>query len=148
MKTLEQHFYDWRSRFFGYGYGTGEQHTIGALKDFLEAFGVKPSGGATYDYKVLEAKVGARVAWLLINKLCGSDMNFLEYGTSPRFGWVGQDGYQATLFHYITAHTLGELLDFSPSDSNEYCECYPTHCNCDDKGCEQSPNPFWKVVKK
>lgn len=35
MKTPEQYFADWESHVFGYGYGTGEEHVLKTLKEFL-----------------------------------------------------------------------------------------------------------------
>lgn len=64
-KTPDEHFRDWESHAFGFGYGTGEPHTLAALKTFLAAIPERP-----YNYEVLERACGATVAWLLINALC------------------------------------------------------------------------------
>jgi len=32
----DKHFIDWESDIFGFGYGSGEQFTLAALKEFLQ----------------------------------------------------------------------------------------------------------------
>jgi len=51
-KTIEEYFRDWEGNAFGYGYGSGEEHTILALKKFLELC-IEPPLGTSYDYKKL-----------------------------------------------------------------------------------------------
>lgn len=133
MKTLEQHFADWESHVFGYGYGTGEEFTLKALKGFLSAI---PADGS-YDYQELEEAVTAVVAWLLINTLAHADM--IEYGTSPRYGWLTKNG--KALAGFVAERSVDELHALT-SHREDYVECYPDHCNCDDGDCRPG-NPFW-----
>jgi hypothetical protein len=138
--TIEKNFIDWENHVFGFGYGTGERYTIGALKNFLAEV---PSRGA-YDYVVLNAAVGADVAWLLINILCRHDI--IEYGTSPRYGWLTPQG--TALKEFILSRSLDDLekLACEATEGNDYCA--PDCCNCGPKGYEEGrrcPNPFWKT---
>lgn len=134
MKSLEEHFRDWENDTFGYGYGSGEGHVLGMLKVFLAA--VPPQGG--YDYEVLEKAVTAPVAWLLINALAHDDM--IEYGTSPRFGWLTPQGN--ALSEFMSARSV-EQLEKLTWVGEEYVHCYPDHCNCSDEDCRLR-NPFWQ----
>jgi hypothetical protein len=60
----------------------------------------------TYEYRTLEAALGQTITWLLINTLCHADI--LEYGTSPRFGWLTDEG--KCLQAYIRGKTFEELV--------------------------------------
>jgi hypothetical protein len=135
VKTIEQHFCDWETSAFGYGYGTGEQHVLGALKAFFAAI---PEG--PYDYRDLEAAVTPAVAWLLINTLALDDK--IEYGTSPRFGWLTETGLAVSKF--VATRTVEELVSVTGGDT-DYIHCYPNYCNCDDGDCRPH-NPFWEAV--
>lgn len=135
MKTLEDHFTDWESDTFGYGYGTGEEPVLGALKSFLAE---TPHEG-NYDHEVLESAVSAPIAWLLINALVHDDK--IEYGTSPRYGWLTKSG--AALAQFVRTHSVEQLAELT-SRGEDYTHCYPTHCNCDDGDCRPS-NPFWQA---
>lgn len=132
MKTIDSHFIDWEANVHGYGYGTGEEHTLGALKTFMAA---TPESGC-YDFKELEKAVTPAVAWLLIGDLCRCDM--IEYGTSPRFAWLTKQG--KALKGYLGSHSLEELLEVMNYDE-EYIHCFPDYCNCE-TDCRPS-NPFW-----
>jgi hypothetical protein len=134
MKTIEQHFCDWESGVFGYGYGSGEEHTMGALKAFLAAM----NGNRSYDYQELEAAVTPAVAWLLINTLAHD--NKIEYGTSPRFGWLTKSGL--ALAQFMAERDLNQLC-MATDQGDEYIHCYVDHCNCDDGDCRPH-NPFWQ----
>lgn len=90
-KTLEQNFADWEGNAFGFGYGTGEPHTLRALKGFFDALGTE-NGAHCYNYEKLEEALTAPVAWLLINILCRHGADVIEYGTSPRYGWLTTEG--------------------------------------------------------
>lgn len=140
MKTLEENFTDWESNAFGFGYGTGEEYTITALKTFFSAIGRAGSPNA-YDYEVLEKAVTPTVAWLLINILCGC--NIIEYGTSPRYGWLTSEGER--LKEFIDSKTADELLALTQRDHN-YVHCCPDACNCGPQGWQEGvkcQNPFW-----
>lgn len=122
-KTIEEYFKDWESHVFGYGYGTGEEHIIPALKTFLEAC---PASG-NYDYLELEKAVTPTVAWLLINTL--AHCNMIEYGTSTRFGWLDARGKALRAFCILKAND--ELYDLAADCGlNGYIPCSPTACNC------------------
>lgn len=132
-KTLDDFFTDWEAHVFGLGYGSGEPHTIPALSCFLEAC---TGENGSYDYTVLAAALGPVVTWLLINTLGHADI--IEYGTSPRFGWL--TGYGKLLRRFVVSKTDDDLIALTGRDS-EYIECFPDHCNCDGDACV---NPFWR----
>jgi hypothetical protein len=100
--TPEQ-FRDWHEDAFGYGYGTGEERTLPAVKAFFWAL---PREGA-YDYQVLEATLTPVVAWLLINILCRT--RIIEYGASPRFGWLTEQGEE--IRHFLAERTADQLYE-------------------------------------
>lgn len=137
MKTIDAYFRDWEGTAFGYGYGTGEEHIVPALKQLFAAIPER-----SYDYEVLEAAVGPTVAWLLINVLCKRDI--FEYGTSPRYGWLTDKGQR--LKAYLDGHTIDELHEALQIDQEETPPCYPDACNCGPKGYDpkaKCANPFW-----
>ena len=143
MKTLEDYFADWENDTFGYGYGTGEEHTIAALHDLFMAFKFTPAGTLGFDAVDLEAQCGPVVAWLLINILCHDDK--IEYGTSPRHAWVTPPGNE--LARFIRERTIADLLRIVDRDPSQYVYCMPDHCNCLDvqgtvNDCTRR-NPFW-----
>lgn len=137
-QTLAQkHFRDWEAHVFGYGYGSGETYTYPALKAFFAAIDER-----TYDHHALCAAVTPVAAWLLINTLCHADI--IEYGTSPRFGWLTPKGEK--LKAYLDAHTIEELYEARRLSGDEFPECYPDACNCGPNGWEKGKrcyNPFW-----
>ena len=137
-KTLEDYFADWEMHLFGYGYGSGEPHVLGALKRFLA---LCPEKGS-YDYQKLEAELGGTTAWLLINALCHADL--LEYGTSPRGAWLTATGRRLKAF--VDARSVEELCGLTSRDG-DYVHCWPDACNCGPDGHEEGrvcPNPFWR----
>lgn len=136
MKTLEQYFVDWETHIFGYGYGTGEAHVFRALKTFFDAI---PDTGR-YDYTVLEKAVTPSVTWLLINILIRDEK--IEYGTSPRYGWLTKDG--KALADFVKAHSIVELNNIIFNDSRMF-NCEPKLCQCDDGTNCTYDNPFYHV---
>lgn len=136
MKSIEQNFTDWEADTFGYGYGTGEEHTLRVLKDFL-ALCREGQFQHAYDFRKLEGVLTPPVAWLLINMLAHDDK--IEYGTSPRYGWLTASG--ETLAKFVAERTVEQLYELTAKDS-EYVHCYPDHCNCGDGDCRPT-NPFW-----
>lgn len=134
MKTLDDYFNDWESRVFGFGYGSGEEYIAAALKTFMEEL----KEGRSYDYRRLEERIGYTAAWLLINTLCHADI--IEYGTSPRFGWLTK--YGEALRDYTADKTGVELADVMMRTYEE--QCYPDHCNCG--LAQRCHNPFWREV--
>lgn len=142
-KTLEESFVDWEAETFGFGYGTGEPHVLASLKGFFDALGTDHSPTA-YDYEKLETAIGAPVAWLLINILCRHETHIIEYGSSPRFGWLTGEG--EALKAFVDSRTVGELVDIC-CGSGEHDYCAPNTCNCGPDGYEKGkncPNPFWR----
>lgn len=145
-KTPEEYFRDWEAHVFGFGYGTGEEHTLRALKDFMTAVGFGRPGYLpnSYDYTKLEAACGQTVAWLLINTL--SHAGYIDYGTSPRFGWLTDKGMK--LKEFIDARSAEELVNICCDYPEGYIPCYPDGCNCGPsgyagEGVNLCQNPFW-----
>lgn len=141
-KTTEEHFRDWEDWAVGFGYGSGEPHTIPAIRDFL---GLCNEGayGHSYDYEKLEAALTPAVAWLLISILAKADI--LEYGTSPRFAWLTVKGER--LKKFMLSRTAEELVDIACDHGEDYNSCSPDSCNCGPNGYEEGricDNPFWK----
>lgn len=141
MKSIEQHFIDWESDTFGFGYGTGEEHTLQALKSFLGLCG-KGQYQHAYDHEELSAALTPAVAWLLINTMAHDDK--IEYGTSPRYGWLTKTG--EALAAFVKERTLEQLVDLTHQDEY-YTHCYPQHCNCDEGTDCRPENPFWKKLR-
>lgn len=140
MKNLEQNFSDWEKSVFGFGYGSGEPHVIPALRSFLAL--CTGNGATSYNYEQAERELGAPVAWLIINALCNADA--IEYGTSPRFGWLTLKGQ--ALQQFMLARDLDTLITLACGpDEDEYDTCYPDACNCGgyEKG-KVCVNPFWQ----
>src|ERR1700754_195307 len=128
-KTIEQHFADWESHAFGFGYGSGEEHIMSALKGFFAAFGANDRA-ASYEYGKLEQSVTPAVAWLLINRLCQLDV--IEYGTSPRFGWLTREG--EALKAFVDSKSADELTEIAAGHDEDNPGCYPDACNCGPNG--------------
>lgn len=148
VKTIEQHFASWESSAFGFGYGTGEEHTLAALKSFLSCAGYDENGNPrekdcenSFDYRLLEGIQSPVVAWLMINVLC--HQHILEYGTSPRFCWLTEEGCR--LEDFVRARTVERLVEICCVDEDDTV-CYPNACNCGPSGFAEGrkcPNPFW-----
>ena len=137
MKTLDDYFTDWEGHVFGFGYGTGEVYIIPLLKKFFGCFIVD----IRYDYRILEDNLTSEATWLLINILCHVDI--IEYGTSPRFGWLTKKGER--LRDFINANSADRLLELTCRDES-WTRCYPDACNCSENGYEAGricQNPFW-----
>lgn len=124
-----KHFIDWEASVFGFGYGSGEPHTLAALKSFLELCARRdgPNGVFAYDYQQMEGSLGHTVAWLMINILAHADV--IEYGSSPRYGWLTQQGEM--LKEFISERTVDQLYDLTSVDHENYVHCAPEYCNCD-----------------
>lgn len=141
MKTLENSFKDWESDVFGFGYGTGEEYIIPALKHFMELCS-EGSYGTSYDHDKLTACLTGAVAWLLINALCKADI--IEYGTSPRYAWLTDKG--KCLKEFVASRTVDELYEIAAGGDENYTSCSPKYCNCGENGYEEGrvcANPFW-----
>jgi len=143
MKTEAEHFSDWESEVFGFGYGSGDDHVIRALKGFLSMCTPKNEGSQpSYDYRELEGLLSPATAWLLINILCRHGVNIIEYGSSPRFGWLTKEG--RALQTFLAAHTVEELVSFIDREDRD--DCTPSFCNCGPHGYAKEKichNPFW-----
>lgn len=140
-KTIEQHFADWEGHVFGFGYGSGEPHVLAALKMFFANFG-EDDRPNSYSYEHLEAAVTPAIAWLLINALCHADV--IEYGTSPRYGWLTAEGERVKAF--VNGHSADDLVQLCCDRDESYHPCYPNACNCGPEGYEKGRkcgNPFW-----
>src|SRR5882672_4473306 len=112
-KSIKLSFRDWESATFGFSYGSGEKHIFFALKSFLEFCG-GPS--FSYDFEILERELTPTVAWLLINILCKA--NIIDYGSSPRFGWLTVTGIR--LKKFIVEFSIEELCEIVSYDSDDY----------------------------
>ena len=84
----DNEFREWENDVFGFGYGTGEQSIMQALHRFFSLF--EGEDNPYYRSTVMEQYLGHPTTWLLINALCRCDA--IEYGTSPRNGWVTPTG--------------------------------------------------------
>lgn len=138
QRSDASYFRDWEAECFGYGYGTGESHIMGALCAFLR----KVPANGPYDYEVLEREVGSVVAWLLINALCR--INAIEYGTSPRYGWLTRGGNR--LRDYVLSMSFDDLMGVLESREEDQPGCGLQFCNCGPQGYDAKrvcPNPFW-----
>lgn len=144
-KTIEESFIDWESNIFGFGYGSGEEHTLAALKAFMGAVGRnEPDMGHSYEYQKLEVACGPQVAWLLINRLAHHSAHIIEYGTSPRFGWLTPQG--VALKAFVDSKTVDEMVELCCSTREGFGGCGPDVCNCGPSGYEEGRkclNPFW-----
>jgi hypothetical protein len=145
-KTIQQNFADWQGYVFGFGYGSGERHTLAAVKMFFATVGEGESSDRQhcYDYQKLEAVLTPTVAWLLINTFCHHTVDVIEYGTSPRYGWLTTEG--RALKTFIDLQTLDQLVELCTGQTEEECPCYPNACNCGPTGYEKGrkcSNPFW-----
>ena len=139
-RSIEDHFIDWESETFGLGYGTGELPILQALTTFLANCGNGPTK-RSYDYRELETQVGTSATWLLITMLVRADI--IEYGTSPRFGWLTSIG--ETLRAFVLAHTPEQLAEMV-CNAVDQAHCTPNFCNCGPLGYtpeKRCHNPFW-----
>lgn len=161
IKSIDDYFADWESSAFGFGYGSGEEHIIPALKKFFACAGRdKPVSDAVwrslglpddyreplptgFDYRILEEELTPLVAWLFINVLCRPMVETLEYGTSPRHPWLTEEGEH--LKAYVDSKTADELVENVTRRDENYIGCYPDVCNCGPVYLEGNfcPNPFW-----
>jgi hypothetical protein len=135
MKSIEMYFQDWEGEALGYGYGTGEEHVLGALKTFFSGL----DEGRSYNYRDVERVLTPPVAWLLINLLCHEDA--IEYGTSPRDGWLTPKG--RALRDFFCGHTVEQMEDILMMDCDDIPNCFRDYCNCADGDCRPA-NPFWQ----
>jgi len=146
-KTIDKYFSDWERDAFGFGYGSGEIYVMQALKDMSELLEWNESGDDyTYDYRILEEKLGPTVAWLLINRLCRTDS--IGYGSSPRFGFFYGKG--KNLINFIKSHSAEELEEISTSrDGSVRNTCFGEYCSCTGVQIEQKCkfNPFWNDIE-
>ena len=135
-----RYFIDWENEVFGYSYGTGEEEIIPAVREFLNLCveNKEYPGIYNYSHETIEKGLGKLPAWLLINVLCRADI--IEYGTSPRFGWLTDKG--TLLRKYMLSKTVAELLDVLDTDET-YVHCYKNVCNCKEIGKLKCNNPFF-----
>lgn len=146
MKTIDDYFRDWYAGAIGYGYGHGEQYIVPALRRFMELCGPPNNVPENYGYayRELERELTPTVTWLLVSILCDEDV--VEYGASPRFGWLTELGVKIRSF--MLSRTVDSIVERVGRCDRNYIECGPDYCNCNtgEKGyiagklCE---NPFW-----
>jgi hypothetical protein len=139
MKLINEQFIDWEAYVFGYGYGTGESRTLHALRQFLSQC---TGETGSYNYRDVERACGETVAWLMINILCRASI--IEYGTSPRHGWLSDNGKK--LKQYMESKSDVELYDLVTSKAENYIHCAPDYCNCGPHGFvkgQKCNNQFW-----
>lgn len=140
-KSIEDYFCDWEGSTIGFGYGTGEDHVLPCLKQFLEHCD-KGAFSCGYKFENMEVLLGGPVTWLLISILCRADI--IEYGSSPRYGWLTQKGKM--LRYFATRKTVDELIKIVTETDDSYIHCYPDACNCGQNGYQEGikcDNPFW-----
>ena len=140
-RTLDSYFRDWESHVFGRGYGSGEEHTIGAVRKFLTLCDGGPYG-TSYDYQRMESEMGPEVAWLLINTLSRAEIT--EYGTSTRYAWLTTTGVR--LKEFMIKRSLDDLVKIACGGPDDDFGCWPCGCNCGPNGYEKGrvcQNPFW-----
>lgn len=148
VKPIHISFGDWESSAFGFGYGSGKEHTLAALQKFLTLCKKKTGEGYenlldpiyAYDYKELEEQLTPPVAWLLINIL--GRVGIITYGTSPRYAWLTKSG--ARLREFVLSHTVEALVDFTALEASG--DCSNNICNCEPDGYLKGAicqNPFW-----
>lgn len=143
-KTIEQSFIDWESNTFGFGYGTGEEPILTALKGFMDTIPADLALPNGYDYHKIEAAIGSASTWFLINILANHKVDMIDYGSSPRFAWLTYKGMRLKAF--IDSKTVQELVDLCTEFDPEYINCYPDACNCGPNGYQKDRkcnNPFW-----
>lgn len=141
-RGLASYFIDWEAHVFGLGYGTGEPHTVPALQAFLALCPPDDASSRNYDYKVLEKALTPTVAWLLINTLGHHHADVIEYGTSPRYGWLTPNGYR--LRDFVLSKTPDELVTLVTMREEGHPYCTPDYCNCGPNGeARKCPSPFW-----
>ena len=139
-KPIEHQFIDWESCAFGYGYGSGEAHVIPALKAFMD---LCRGELGQYDHREVESEITPTVTWLLISALCKAGI--IEYGTSPRFGWLTEHGL--ALREFVTSKSADDLVTLVTAVDGDYVPCYPDACNCGPDGYEKGrkcANAFWQ----
>ncbi len=120
----DKHFVDWEGEVFGYGYGSGEPHTLSALMKFFAYLDKQRS----YDSDTMETWLGPEVFWLLINALIHADI--IDYGTSPRGGWLTVKG--EVLRDYLGQNTVDGLCDLLHDHKRwDYIPCYRDLCQCE-----------------
>lgn len=112
----KQNFRQWEGRIFGCGYGSGELPIMKAVKIFFDNL----KDDRSYDYQVLEEKLGQTVAWFLINAFSHI---VIDYGTSSRYGWLSIRG--EFVRDFIKDKTAEELYDIlmDTREEDAVCEC-------------------------
>lgn len=139
-ERLAKNFADWESGVFGFGYGSGEEYTLAALRQFFTLCNGAPSG--QYDYEILEREMGPTVAWMMINAMGHADI--IEYGSSPRYAWLTEKGQ--ALKHFVMDRPLEDLIQLTLRDEGAD-HCYKDACNCGPGGYVEGRvcvNPFWQ----
>ena len=105
-------FCKWENEVFGYSYGTGEDTILTDLRKFLNLI---PESESTYKYEIIEEQLGKTITWLFINILCRKWI--IDYGSSPRFGWLSEKGNELKCFLNNTSNE--EIINYM----NNYLYC-------------------------
>lgn len=108
MKEEDKWFNNWEGEVLGFGYGTGEAVLLPIIKSFLKEIPMD----SNYDFSILEEKCGAENTWFMINLLANADN--LEYGGSPRFGWLTPSG--KLLKKYVDSKSIDEMYELLTRD--------------------------------
>lgn len=110
LKTeeLAYKFHKLEGEAFGYGYGTGEKHIVPLLKEFVT---LCMKDGGSCDSLEIEKVMGPANTWFLINALCRVD--FLEYGTSPRYCWIDHSEEMRSIANFIVHCPSDELYEIT-----------------------------------
>jgi hypothetical protein len=139
--ATDKHFREWEREAFGYGYGTGEYYILPILHHFFLTL----EDGHAYEAENVARELGNAEAWFLLNVLC--HMNIVDYGTSPRYGWLTPMGER--LRDYVLCRTPEMLYSIVMADGYNHGvfdvseECSLDFCNCPDgvagQGCLNNP---------
>ena len=63
----------------------------------------------------MENQLNDTTFWLLLNALCKTDI--IEYGTSPRYGWLSEKGKSLKVF--FSQHSNDELYEMLMNEPDE-----------------------------
>jgi hypothetical protein len=140
-KTIDSHFIDWINKNITFGYGSGEPHTIPALRKFLSLCG-NDEHPTSYNYRDIEEAITPLGCWLIMDILGKADI--IEYGTSPRFGWLTPHG--AKLKDYMISKTDDDLVELVCNMGCDDIIYHQDFCNCGENGYSEKKlcfNPFW-----
>lgn len=112
MATLDiAKFQSLYSEQLGWGNYGSEQALCVSLKDFLDSIPLD----CGYDHELLATKVGAAFAWSLIYQFVA--LGWINYGTSPRYGWLEGDGVWLKAF--VATRSADDLYAIAYGDESK-----------------------------